>query len=361
MKGLSTLATLWARPRPLVGTTPSDVVHHENKWRLLRYRPGPAGIVHRTPILLVPSLINRHYVLDLLPQRSFAAYMVAQGHEVYIIDWGTPGDEDRYLTFDTICDRYLGRAIRLVARASERGKAHLLGYCLGGTLTAIHASVRPERVASLAVMAAPVRFADDGLLSAWTRDPRFDVGALVEGTGNVPWELMQSAFQMLRPTLNASKLVNFLDRAWTDESLDGFLAVETWGSDNVSFPGACYRRYVEELYQKDALIDGTFTLSGLPARLENITCPTLAVTFEDDNIVPWRSASALIDSVGAEDKQRIHLPGGHVGAVVSQKASKTLWPQLSAWWAARDGETSALTQPVPALARAPRKASAKAG
>lgn len=361
MKGLSTFATLWARPRPPVGTTPSDVVHHENKWRLLRYRPGPAGIVHRTPILLVPSLINRHYVLDLLPQKSFAGYLAAQGHEVYIIDWGTPGDEDRYLTFDTICDRYLGRATRLVARASDRGKAHLLGYCLGGTLTAIHASVRPEHVASLAALAAPMRFADDGLLSAWTRDPRFDVGALVEGMGNVPAELMQSSFQMLKPTRNASKLVNFLDRAWTDESLDGFLAMEAWGDDNVSFPGACYRRYVEELYQKDALINGTFTLSGIPARLENITCPTLAVTFEDDNIVPWRSAAALIDSVGAEDKQRIHLPGGHVGAVISQKASKTLWPQLSAWWAARDGEKSALTQPVPALAGAPRKASAKAG
>ncbi len=189
----------------------------------------------------------------------------------------------------------------------------------------------------------------------------YAVTRIVEAMGNVPWELMQSAFQMLRPTLNASKLVNFLDRAWTDESLDGFLAVEMWGNDNVSFPGACYKRYVEELYQKDALIEGTFTLSGLPARLENITCPTLAVTFADDNIVPWRSASALIDGVSSADKQRIHLPGGHVGAVVSQKASKTLWPQLSGWWAARDGELRAAAETSPALAGAPRKAPANAG
>ena len=338
MKGLGTLATLWARPKPPVGTTPSDVVHRENKWKLLRYRPRPEGVVHRTPVLLVPSLINRHYVLDLLPQKSFAAYMVAQGHEVYAINWGVPTDEDRFLTFDDICDRYLGRATRLVAQASPRGQTHLLGYCLGGTLTAIYTSVRPDHVASLAVLAAPVRFEDDGILSAWTRDPQFDVGSLIGALGNVPASLMQVAFKMLRPTLSASKLVHLLDKAWTDETLEGFIALETWGNDNIAFPGACYQRYVEELYRNDALLKGTFTLSGLPARLENITCPTLAVTFEHDTIVPWPSAAELIDRVRAEDKQRLHLPGSHVGAVVSQKAAKTLWPQISAWWAARDGE-----------------------
>ena len=121
----------------------------------------------------------------------------------------------------------------------------------------------------------------------------------------------------------------------------GFLALETWGNDNVSFPGECYKRYVEELYRKDALVAGGFSLGGHPIHLSQITCPTLAVTFEHDNIVPWPSAAELIDQVGAADKQRIHLPGGHVGAVVSQKASKTLWPQISAFWAARDAEPKA--------------------
>ena len=333
------LLNLFARPRPALGSTPADEVHRENKWRLLRYRARP-GEARRyaTPVLLVPSLINRHYVLDLMPGRSFAEFLVGAGHDVLMIDWGTPGDEDRFLTFDDVCDGYIGRAVRAAARLSPRGKTHLLGYCLGGTLAAIHASVRPEHVASLTALAAPVRFEDDGLLSRWTRTATFDVDALVGAFGNVPWQLMQSAFHLLRPTLTASKMVHLLDKAWTDESLDGFLALETWGNDAVSFPGECYRRYVRELYRDDALVKGTFTLSGRPARLSQITCPTLAVTFEHDNIVPWPSAAELIDHVGAEDKHRIHLPGGHVGAVVSQKASKTLWPQLSGWWAARDGE-----------------------
>jgi polyhydroxyalkanoate synthase subunit PhaC len=319
--------------RPAVGTTPSSVVHRENKWRLLRYDGAPR---FSTPVLLVPSLINRHYVLDLLPGKSFAEYLIAAGHDVFIIDWGTPGDEDRYLGFDDICDRYLGRAIRLAARTAGSDKVHLLGYCLGGTLAAIHAAARPERIASLAALAAPIGFADDGLLSIWTRSRSFDVDALVDACGLVPWPLMQAAFHMLRPTLLLSKAVQVIDRAWDDEFLDGFFALETWGNDNVSFPGACYRDYVKELYRSDALLAGALTLSGRPARLESISCPTLAITFEHDTIVPWRSAAVLLDRVGAQDKQHLHLSGGHVGAVISKKAKTALWPAISAWWAERD-------------------------
>jgi polyhydroxyalkanoate synthase len=333
-KRLLNLAGLAVRPKPAVGMTPSDVVFSENKWRLLRYR-GAGAPSHRTPVLLVPSLINRHYVLDLMPGKSFAEYLVGRGYDVYCIDWGTPDDEDRYLTFDDVCDTYLGRAIRRAAATSGAEKVHLLGYCLGGTLTTIHAAVHQERIASMCALAAPVRFSGEGeggLLEAWTRTPTFDVRALVAGAGNVPWQLMQSAFHMLRPTLNLSKAVHMIDRAWDDEFLDGFLALETWGNDNVSFPGECYARYIEELYRGDALAKGTFTLGGRPARLENLTCPLLVVSFEHDNIVPKAAATALLDQAGSKDKQHLHLAGGHVGAVVSRAASKRLWPVIDQFY-----------------------------
>lgn len=341
---LRNLLGIAARLEPKVGMTPADVVHTENKWRLLRYRGTPR---YATPILLVPSLINRHYVLDLQPGKSFAEYLVGQGHDVYIIDWGTPGPEDRYLTFDDICDRYLGRAVRVAARRSGADTVHLLGYCLGGLLTTIYTAVRPERVASMVALAAPIAFDDDGLLARWTRSPQFDVDALVDATGNVPWPLMQASFHMLRPTANLAKLVRFVDKCWDDTFLDGFFAVERWGNDNVSFPGECYRRYINELYRGNALIEDRFTLSGEPVRLDAISCPVLAVTFEHDHIVPISSAAVLLDRVSSTDRERIHLPGGHVGAVVSRTASRTLWPQLSQWWADRDRAVRAdLSAPI---------------
>jgi polyhydroxyalkanoate synthase subunit PhaC len=335
IRRLLNLASLPTRPRPRVAAAPADVVHRENKWSLVRYHPT-ASRKAGAPVLLVPSLINRHYVLDLLPGKSFVEYLVGQGHDVFLIDWGTPGPEDRYLTFDQICDRYVGRALRVAARMSGSPRSHLFGYCLGGTIAAIHASLHPETIASLTLVAAPVTFVDEGLLSAWTRSPTFDVGSLVRAFGNVPWPIMQAAFHMLRPTLTLSKAVSLIDRALDDEFLNGFLALETWGNDNVSFPGEAYRTYVEELYRKDALAKGTLRISGRPARLHAIDCPVLAVTFEHDNIVPWASAAAVLDLVGSNDKERVHLQGGHVGAMVSKAAARGLWPKLSAFWRARD-------------------------
>ena len=322
------------RPPPVVGATPADVVHRENKWQLLRYRPRPEGIRFKTPVLLVPSLINRHYVLDLMPGKSFAEYLVAQGHDVHIIDWGTPGDEDRYLTFDDIADRYLGRALRKTAGAN--GKAHVLGYCLGGTLAAVNASANPSRYASFVALAAPVDFDDDGIMSIWTRQESFDVKALVEACGNVPWQVMQAAFHMIRPTLGLAKAVSVADKLWNDEFLEGFFALELWGNDNVSFPGEAYREYIQHLYRENALAKGTLSVSGRRVSLRDINCPTLAITFEHDNIVPQKSAAALLELIGSTDKQRIHLPGGHVGAVVSRAASRGLWPKISEYWAQRD-------------------------
>ncbi|MBL8721664.1 MAG: alpha/beta fold hydrolase [Myxococcales bacterium] len=347
------------RPKPQVGVTPADVVHRDNKARLLRYRPRPAGLAPGAPILLVPSLINRHYVLDLMPGKSFVEYLVGLGHDVYCIDWGTPGDEDRYVTFDEIVDGMIGRALAAVCKASGAERAHVLGYCMGGLMVAIHAAVRPARVASVCAVAAPVRFADDGLLSAWARTPTLDLRVLVDSLGNVPWQLLQSSFQLLRPTLPLSKAVHLLDRAWDDEYLDGFLALETWGNDAVGFPGEAYARYIQELYREDRLIQGTFALSGRPAHLGAIRVPTAAVTFEHDNIVPAESARVLLDLVGApaEERVSIHVNGGHVGAMVSRAASRGVWPKIAAFFGAADARWQAQTSPaVPStVAERPRK------
>jgi polyhydroxyalkanoate synthase subunit PhaC len=321
------------RGMPVVGThvgaTPHTVVWTENKWRLLKFSPARRRFA--TPILMIPSLINRWYVLDLGPERSFIEWLVAQGHEVYCIDWGTPGDEDRYLTWDDIAGRYVGRAVRLAAK--ETGNAHVLGYCLGGTLAATYVAAFPEQVATFTALAAPVDFEHAGIMSTWTRTQTFDVRAILDAFGNIPHRLMQASFKMMKPTLQAQKVVGLLDRAWDDEFLDGFLATERWGTDNVSFPGECYVRYIEELYRQNRLVAGTFSLLGRPARLEAITCPLLAVAFADDHIVPVPSAQALIDLAGARDKQ-LHVDrGGHVGAVISKKAAVRLWPVMQRFWA----------------------------
>jgi polyhydroxyalkanoate synthase subunit PhaC len=358
IKRLKNLAGLLTRKRPPVGSTPADVVHAENKWKLLRYRrSSPAK--HRTPVLFVPSLINRHYVLDLLPGKSFAEWLVAQGHDVYCIDWGTPGPEDKFLSFDDVCDGYIGRAMRKACAMAGAPKAHVLGYCMGGTLAAIHAAAHPERFASLVALAAPVRFSEAGMLGLWTQSQQFEPKSLVAALGNVPWQLLQSSFHMLRPTMNLAKAVSLIDRAWDDEFLDGFLALETWGNDNVSFPGEVWRTWVEELYRGDAFARGDFALSGRPALMQNVDCPLLVVTFEHDSIVPRASAAPLLELAASPDKHELHLSGGHVGAVVSRGAAKKLWPALGEFWAKRDGAKARKTSASDAPPSRPRARSTR--
>lgn len=342
LASLRALAKRVPRGLPAVGQTPYDVVWSENKWRLLRFRPvtGPRALRYRTPVLLVPSLINRWYVLDLAPGRSFVEYLVNQGFDVFVIDWGTPTKEDRYLTWDDICGRYLGRAVRHAAKYSASNVTHVLGYCLGGTLAANYTAAFGSHVASLVALAAPIDFSVAGIMTAWTRTPEFDVQAVTEGLGNLPWPLMQAAFHMIKPTLNAAKVVGLLDRAWDDEFLDGFLATERWGNDNVAFPGACYRDYIELLYRRNSLYLDQMTLLGQHALLRNIDCPVLSVSFAHDHIVPQAASDALLTKISSPDKAGLSQRGGHVGAVVSKNACKGLWPNVAGWWAARDTDAA---------------------
>jgi polyhydroxyalkanoate synthase len=333
------LSRVVPRGVPALGATPADVVHAEHKWRLLRYRRATATT--GAPVLLVPSLINRHYVLDLMPGKSLVEHLLGVGHDVYLVDWGRPGPEDRWLEFADWCDRYIERAVRRACACSGARAVHLVGYCLGGTLAAIYTALHPDRVQSLTGIAAPIDFHDDGLLSVWMRARCFDPAALADAFGNVPWPIMQAAFHLLRPTQALRKLVRLFDRAHDDEFVDGFLAVERWGADNVSFPGGCFREYIGRLYRDNALVHDALVVDGRPVRLAAIRCPTLAVTFADDHIVPWRGAATLLERISSPDKQHLHLPGGHVGAVVSRKASRSLWPALSGFWTEHDEEPSA--------------------
>lgn len=348
---LDNLVALAGKKPPVVGVdvaaTPHLVVHRENKWTLLRYEAAPGdptgperaqpstGPTFRHPILLVPSLINRHYVLDLMPGKSMAQWLVARGHDVFCIDWGTPEAEDRDLDLATIAHRYLGRAVRVAARLAGH-PPHLVGYCMGGTLATVYAALEPASVRSLITLAAPIRFDDDGLLTAWSKTRSFDVDALVDATGLVPWQLLQSSFHLLRPTSNLMKVVNLIDRAWNDPFLDGFFALETWANDNVSLPGAFYRSWIVDFYRDDRLWKGTLDIAGRDVVLSAITCPTLAVSFEHDNIAPPASCEALVERIASPDKAISRLPGSHIGGTTSSAAAKNLWPLLSSFTAARD-------------------------
>jgi polyhydroxyalkanoate synthase len=300
--------------------------------------PQPSAQARPPSILLVPSLINRWYVLDLRPGASLVEALVSAGFDVWVLDWGIPEAEDRYLDWDAVLRR-LGRAVRRVQRETGRRELALLGYCMGGTLTAIHAAQHPDDLTALVTLAAPIDFSQGGMLRRMVDPQWFDAGAIADA-GNVAPSQMQAGFVALRPTLEAAKLMSMPDLATDAKARDAFLALEAWASDNIPFPGEAYRRYIGELYQRNELVTGTHRANGAPVSLGAIRCPVLAITATRDAICPSPAAAALTRLVGSSDASVLEVPGGHVGAVVGSRAAKEMYPRLIQWLTPRTGLAS---------------------
>ncbi len=306
-------------PRPPVGLHPSDVIHRHDKLEVRYY--APVGPRVATPAVLVPSLINKAYILDLEPGRSLVEALTAAGHPTYLVDWGVPEEEDGDEDVAYVLLDLLHRSIERICRHAASRQANLLGYCMGGTLAAMYAALRPERVARLLCLAAPIRFADGGrfrdLVSA------LDVDAAMQD-GLVPVSAMKPAFQLLDPVGNVTKYLGIEAAAKKPESLRRAMARERWLEENVPISAAFAREFVKYGYQEDRLVAGTWEIRGQRVDLTSIRCPTLVATCEGDFITPAAAASPLAEMVpGARE---VRLPTGHIGVVVGAEGPKRFYP-----------------------------------
>jgi len=323
-----------------IAQTPSEVVYAENKLRLLRYVPvveRPAPV----PLLVVPSPLYRYSVLDLVPGSSLVGYLVRQGIDVYLLDWGTPGREDRYVTFDQYINSYLRRAVQRVRRhmrAERQGETpddpegiNLLGYSLGGTMTAIFTALHGRYVADLVQLVAPVNFHDEGLISQWTRKSRFNVDLVVDTLGSMPVELMRASFRMLKPTAQIVQKITLATQLGDGQALHDFMALQSWITDDMPFLGEAYRKYIKDCYQENYLVQGKLLIGGERVDLARIECPLLTIVATDDPICPPSSATVLNNLVSSSDKEVLEVPDGHIGGIAGQNAARYLWPRLAEW------------------------------
>jgi polyhydroxyalkanoate synthase subunit PhaC len=325
----SVAADLFGIPRPttpLLAQTPRDIFNLEGGAKL--YRFGGAKSTGK-PLLLIPSMINRWYVLDLRAGASLVEALVGAGVDVWCLDWGIPEAEDRYLDWEAVLAR-LGRAVRRVKREAAADKIGILGYCMGGTLTTIYAAQHASDFAALITLAAPIDFVRGGQLRCMVEPQWFDADAIADA-GNVEPMQMQAGFVALRPTLDLGKLMSIPDLATDAKAREAFMALDEWASDNIPFPGEAYRRYIRELYQENQLVEGTHRVGGKPVHLSAIKCPTLVITASRDAICPPAAATALLDHISASDKEVLEVAGGHVGAVVGSRAAKEMYPALVRW------------------------------
>lgn len=309
--------------------TPKDTVFRDGRGSVYRFR-GAASTGSHVPVLLVPSMINRWYVLDLREGASVAAALsTGAPWETFLFDWGVPEDEDRYLGWDDVVAR-LDRVVRRVLRMTGAPKLAIVGYSIGATLCGIYSALHPERIAALINLAGPFDFSEAGRLGAMV-DPRwFDPAAMTAAGNLAPWQ-MQAGLQALTPTYAISRWVQLANEIHDPDARAAFAALDAWGSDTVPFPASAYVTYIKELYQQNRLIRGEHHILGQRVDLSKITCPVMSVVAEMDEVCPPKAATALNDHTSSKVKDVLFVRGGHVGAVVGNDAATDLYPRMEKW------------------------------
>jgi polyhydroxyalkanoate synthase len=315
---------------PKTARTPAEIIYREDTLKVLHYLPTIEDI-HPIPVFIVPSLINKYYILDLLPGKSYVEYLTAKGFAVYLIDWGVVDDTDRFLTLEKYLEVYLKKAVEKVLELEQAEQVSLIGYCMGGTMALIFAALFPETVRNLVLLATPVDFHNNSLLSIWAREEYFDVDKTVNIYGNIPVSVLQSAFQLLKPVKTFTRYVDLYENAENEDFVQTFLAFDYWANDAVPVAGETFRKFVKDTFQKNLLIKNQMTMSGKVVELNKLNSSILNVIALHDNIVPPESAEALMETVGSQDKEMLRVKGGHHGITIGSSALKTVWPHTANW------------------------------
>jgi polyhydroxyalkanoate synthase subunit PhaC len=323
-----------------IATTPADEVYREDMVRLYRCRPTGAqrkGIA----VLIVYALVGRYQMIDLETDRSFVRKLLAEGIDVYYLDWGNPTQAHRWLTIDDYVSGFLDNCVDIVREREGIERINLMGICQGGIFSTCYAALFPEKLARLILTVTPIDFHGDigapvrgsGYMNLWARSlAPADIDALVDSMGNSPGTSIGFSFLMMNPIANLAKYsIELLDILDDDQKLLGFLRMERWISDRPNNPGEVVRQWFKDLYQGNKLVKNELVLDGRVVDLRRITMPVLNIYAEGDVVVPNSCSRGMQDRFGTKDYTEFGVPGGHIGTFVGGKAQKILAPSIVNW------------------------------
>lgn len=274
---------------------------------------GAAG----RPVLFVPSLINGSEILDLTSANSMMRGLSDRGLNPVLLDWGSPGADERDVDIGGLVERYILPALDMVGR-----DVVLAGYCLGGTMSIAAAALQPPK--GLILVAAPWDF---GGFSSQTRNDLLALWRAAEpgasALGVLPAEILQQIFWRIDPAGTIAKFEHFAGKDPASAEGQNYVAVEDWANDGPPIALAAGRELMEDLI--GANLPGTrqWRVAGRPIDPSSFTFPLFNILSTTDRITPAASSWT-----GGE---QVALAEGHVGMVVGRKAPSSLWTHLGNW------------------------------
>jgi polyhydroxyalkanoate synthase len=316
----------------VVGATPRDIVWTHRETTLYRYRSENRQ--YAVPVLLVFALINRPQIFDLRPGSSLIEFLLEEGFDVFLVDWGSPEEEDADMSLDEyICDE-LHWALRETLRASGAEEVSLMGWCIGATLCAMYCGLDWEAnpVRNLALLTMPID-GRDSTYAAWVGDPAFDVDAIAELWRVIPGGAVDFANKLLKPMTNFFTTYRRLWEGVQDGQVrrEAYQPMAKWVSDNPNFPGRAWAQWIKMMYRDGTLVQGGMRLRGRRVDLGRLEQNLLVVTAGADHIAPRPGTMPIFDLVSSQDVTHLDRPGGHIGLIAGSAARKEIWPELADW------------------------------
>lgn len=314
-----------------IGVSPKDVVWTHRTTTLYRYRSNQR--THAVPVLLVFALINRPDIFDLRQGNSFVEFLLDEGFDVFLIDWGVPDEEDADVGLGEYVLDYLHSGIRETLRASGQDEVTLLGWCIGGALSAMYGALEPDGpVRNLALLTTPVD-TTGSLYGAWVARDSFNVDQVAEVMPAIPGAGIDVMNKMMKPVTNYWTTYRRLWQQVLDGSAkrDAHQAMARWVADNPPFAGRAYQEWITSMYKRNEFVRNRLRLRGRRVDLGKIEQNLLVVTAGADHIAPRQGTLPLLDMVASEDVTHIDRPGGHIGLMAGSKARKEVWPDIADW------------------------------
>lgn len=281
-------------------------------------------------VLLVPSLVNPSYVLDLMPGRSFVDYLAARGLHPLMVDWNAPGEAERGFDTSAYVSRRIIPMLDFAAGRYPEAPLHLAGYCMGGTLGLAAAIRRQSRIKSLIAIATPWDFHAGYEADARGLLDQSDFWAsILNGFGELPVDLLQTLFVSLDPGLGLRKFGRFARMDMRSDEAREFVAIEDWLNEGHPLPRGVAEDVLNGWYARNEPVQNQWMVDGIAVRAQDMTMPSLIAVPETDRIVPRLSALALAEALPRSTV--ITSPSGHVGMMAGRQASSGLWRQAADW------------------------------
>lgn len=317
-----------------VGQTPHEVLAETRTYRLLHYQQMVSKTA-KTPILVVYALINKSYVLDLQPDKSWVRSLLSQGFDVYLIDWKTPTAADKYVSFDDYVNCYIDDCVDLVLKKTKTDKLTLHGYCMGATMSTMYTTLHQEKVRNLAVI-APVVDTEKDTTVIGNLAKNMDVNKMLNVIGNLPVEQLYACYSALKPfKQGVNKYYNLVQNIDNEQFVGNFLRIEKWLYDTPPIAGETFRQWIGDIYQKNLFVKNELKLGDNLIDLSTIKVPMLNIVADEDHLVSPQCSAPLNDLVSSTDKRLMRFHTGHVGLIASLYSQNNVLPKVGQWLKAR--------------------------